>query len=532
MKNGILTLLLCLYTIVAYAEVKLPELISDGMVLQREEPIILWGWAEKNERITVSFKNKIYKAEADEKGDWKITLPKQKAGGPYILKINGIELKNILIGDLFLCSGQSNMELQMRRVMDLYRDEILKINNPKIHYYKSPYNYNYEGESSDMPEGAQWVEATQENIMEFAATAYFFAAALYEKSNIPIGIINSSVGGTPIEQWISADALKQFPEYAAFEKKSKENEDTVKFENPIQRIERKDLGKGVWQTEKFDDSDWKTITLPGYWQDQELNMKMGVIWFRKQIDVTKELAGKEAQLRLGCIIDSDSAFVNGEYVGNITYQYPPRIYPIREGLLKEGKNTIAIRVVCNGGRGGFVEEKPYKIIIPKTPQPYMNLGGIKGDEIELTGKWKYNIGAQMESGNLTPRVTALYNGMIAPTFNIPFRGIVWYQGESNVGNRNQYAALLTALISDWRTKFNNSQLPFYIVELADFMKENTPLKEMQAIQAQAAAANSNTTLIHNSDLGEWNDIHPLAKKPLGERIAASVWEDMIKVGKK
>lgn len=496
MKNVVLAVIFCLCTLFARAEVKLPQLLADGMVLQRETAIVLWGWADANEKITVGFKNKTYKAEANEKGDWKITLPKQKAGGPYTLKINDIELKNILIGDVYLCSGQSNMELQMRRVMDLYRDEILKINNLNIRYYKSPYNYNYEGESRDMLDGAKWVEATQKNIMEFAAMAYFFAAALYEKTNVPVGIVNSSVGGTPIEQWMSADAIKQFPEYA-----------------------------------KKPEVDWESITLPGYWRDKGVDLEKGVIGFRKEIEVSKALAGKEAQLRLGCIVHSDSTFVNGEFVGNVTYEYPPRIYPIRAGLLKEGKNTISIRVVCNGGRGGFVEEKPYKIIVPETSQPYMNLGGIVGDEIDLTGEWQYKIAVQEKPEISATKVTTLYNGMIAPAFNIPFKGVIWYQGESNVGNRNRYAALLTALINDWRARFNNPQLPFYVVELADFMKSNKAWKEMQQIQRQAVEQSANTCFIPNADLGEWNDIHPLAKKPLGERIAESAWKNINKKGK-
>jgi sialate O-acetylesterase len=493
MKNIVFAVILCLCSLSIQAEVKLPKLLADGMVLQRETPIVLWGWADTNEQIKVFFKNKTYKAVANKKGDWKITLPKQKAGGPYLLKINNIELKNILIGDVYLCSGQSNMELPLRRVMDLYRDEILKINNPNIRYYKSPYNYSYEGESSDMSDGAKWLDATQENIMEFSATAYFFAAALYEKTNVPVGIVNSSVGGTAIEQWMSAESIKQFPEYT-----------------------------------KKPETDWQSITLPCYWRDKGVALEKGVIWFRKEIDVPKALAGKEAQLRLGCIVHSDSTFVNGEFVGNVTYEYPPRIYPLRAGLLKEGKNRIAIRVVCNGGRGGFVEEKPYKIIVPEIPQPYMNLGGIVGDEIDLTGEWEYKIAVLEKTEKPAPKVTALYNGMIAPTFNIPFGGVVWYQGESNVGNRNRYAALLTALITDWRVKFNNPQLPFYIVELADFMKNNKAWKEMQEIQKQAVDANTSTFFIPNADWGEWNDIHPLAKKPLGERIAGSVWRNMNK----
>ncbi|MDR0574726.1 MAG: hypothetical protein LBG96_11965 [Tannerella sp.] len=518
------------------AEVRLPKIVSDGMVLQRDAPIVVWGWADANEKVTVTFLEKTYKTKADRRGEWKIVIPKQPVGGPYSMVINNLAIKNILIGEVWLCSGQSNMELQLRRVMDLYRSEILRINNPNIHYYKTPYNYNYEDSSADLLDGAKWVDATPENIMEFSAAAWFFASELYQKINVPIGIINSSVGGTPIEQWISPDAIKQFPAYAAaFDKKSdaalSQSAPSATFENPMQRIEREDEGKGAWY-KAIDDSEWETTIVPGYWRDKGIDMALGVIWLRKTFEVPANMMGKVAQLRLGCIVDSDSTFVNGEFAGNVAYRYPPRIYPLRAGLLKEGKNTVAVRIV-GSYRGGMVEEKPYKIIIPETEQPYMNLGGITGYEIDLAGEWKYRIGAQMKpdrsttppfAGNSRPNVSALFNGMIAPLKNIPFKGVIWYQGESNTGNGKQYGKLLTALINDWRETFRNPALPFIYVQLPGINKEKPTPAESGSADVREGMRQTltlpNVAMAVTIDLGEWNDIHPLRKKEVGQRLAA------------
>lgn len=389
-RIAFIMLLSLLFLVSATASVKLPALISDGMVLQRDTELKLWGWAPKGESIEINFLDKLYKTTADSNGRWSVTLPPQKAGGPYQMQINDMLINDILIGDVWLCSGQSNMETLMTRVQDLYKDEISQINNPYIRHLKTPLKYNFTGTSDDI-NGGSWKSATPENILNFSAVAYFFAKDLYDKYKVPIGLLNSSVGGSPIEAWLSKDALKQFPNYLQTAEqfgqigyidsiRTKEKNITEEW---YSTLNKKDKGISVWFKNDMDTSDWQPIDLPGYWADKGIGNINGSFWFRKEFEVPASMAGKPAILRLGCIVDSDSAYINGQFVGTTAYQYPPRIYTIPAGLLHEGANLVTIRVVNPIGRGGFVEDKPYQVIA--------------GDEfIDLTGEWQYKLGAKMQ----------------------------------------------------------------------------------------------------------------------------------------
>ncbi|MDR0431562.1 MAG: sialate O-acetylesterase [Tannerellaceae bacterium] len=518
----------------AAATVKLPVLISDGMVVQRERPAKLWGTAAAGEHVQVKFVEwePVYTTVADTQGNWVVTLPALKAGGPYTLQINEQVVKDVWIGDVWLCSGQSNMELPVSRVTDLFAHEIESYANPQIRYLKVPYAYHFRDPQSDMAE-EKWQMLTRENVMGYAALCYFFAKAMHEKSNIPIGLINASWGGTPVEAWISESGLKEFPLYLN-DKRRYENDDYVGRLRQTESMGRDlwnlslHLGDSglheptPWYATDYDDSLWKeTEMFSNAWAGDGLNPVNGSHWFRRQVDLPQSWEGEEAVLRLGCIVDADSVYVNGLFVGATSYQYPPRVYTIPAGVLKAGKNTVAVRLVSHAGYPRFVEGKPYKLLC-------------NGETVNLEGVWRHRIGAVMpqspSSTNFHTKATGLFNGMIAPLLPYTVRGVVWYQGESNVVRRNEYASLLTALIADWRTKFEAPRLPFYIVELAGFLAPGDPERkgweEMQAIQRQTAAANSHTRIIANSDLGEWNDIHPQDKKTLGLRLAESIWEDM------
>ena len=541
-----LAVLLCLCaTSMVDAKVKLPALISDGMVLQREQPIKVWGTADAGENVQVKFlknatptgvkggKLKVaYTVTADANGRWTLTLPAMKPGGPYILQVNDIELKDILVGDVWLCSGQSNMELPVSRVTDMFRDEIAAYENTNIRQLKVPNIFNFHAPQADLPDYVAWKPLTQENVMNFSALAYFFAKAMYEKNSIPIGLINSSWGGTPVEAWISEEGLKEFPKYInekrqyeddAYLKSIKQTEG-LNFYRWNTSLYRGDAGlheTTPWYAANYNDKDWKTVDLFSTdWGSNGLNPINGSHWFRKKVEVPQEWNGKEATLRLGCIVDADSVYVNGTFVGTVSYQYPPRIYTIPAGVLKAGKNTVTIRLISNNGYPHFVKEKPYKIICGN-------------EEVSLQGEWKYRLGASMPPAPgmmfFCYKPVCLYNAMIAPLQNYGIRGVLWYQGESNVDRRNEYAALLTAMIADWRSTFDKPELPFYIVELADFLSKDDiggrqAWAEMRKEQAKVAETNRNTRLIRNSDLGEWNDIHPLDKKTLGQRAAESALE--------
>ena len=525
-----ITALLCFCIVqVTDAKVKLPTLVSDGMVLQREQPVKIWGTADAGETVTVTFLQKSYNTTTDKSGQWTITLPPMQAGGPFTMQINDIQLKNILIGDIWLCSGQSNMELPVARVMDMFAEEITTYTNDKIRHIKIPNVYNFHEEQKDIPL-CYWKSVTQEDVMQFSAIAYFFAKAVYKETQVPIGLINSSWGGTPVEAWISEEGLKEFPLYL---NAKKQYEDDA-YCAAIKQLERQafyrwnlslyqgDAGlheSTPWYAAHYDDSLWQDINMfSTTWGNNGLNPIGGSHWLRRTVNIPKEWVGREATIRLGCIVDADSVYINGTLVGSTSYMYPPRIYRIPAGVLKAGSNNVTVRIISNGGQPSFVPEKPYKIICGT-------------EEISLEGVWKYHLGAPMPPAPsmmfFCYKPVCLYNAMIAPLRNYAIRGVLWYQGESNVNRRNEYATLLTTMMHDWRQTFQSPELPFYIVELADYLHPDNKegrnaWAEMRTEQAKAAQADPHAVLIRNSDLGEWNDIHPLDKKTPGQRIAAEV----------
>lgn len=552
-RLGMAVLLYFCSAVMAEAKVKLPALISDGMVLQREQPVKIWGKADAGESVRVNFgktalplsvKGKklkdTYTATTNTDGQWSIELPPLKAGGPYTLHINDTEIKDILIGDVWLCSGQSNMELPVRRVTDMFADEIASYDNEKIRHLIVPKVYDFHAPQDEMPHAA-WKKLNQENVMEFSALAYFFAKALYEKTGTPIGLINASWGGTPVEAWVSEEGLKEFPLYINDKRRYEDDSycahikqlESENFRRWNEALYRGDAGlheATPWYAKDYDDSAWREVDMfASDWGNNGLNPIGGSHWFRQEVSLPDIMPNSEATLRLGCMVDADSVYVNGVFVGNTTYQYPPRIYKVPAGVLKAGKNNITVRLISNGGQPSFVKEKPYKII-------YRTANGQPAKELNLRTTWKYHLGAPMTNAPdmmfFCYKPVCLYNAMIAPLKNYGIRGVVWYQGESNVSRRNEYQSLLTAMIADWRSAFQSEKLPFYIVELADFLaKENMNGRkawaEMRQVQAETARTNSNAYLIKNSDLGEWNDIHPLDKKTLGQRVVDAVSQSAV-----
>ncbi len=525
-KLLILSFLLASLPFLCEAEVKLPALVSDGMVLQRDQNIRIWGSADAGEKINISFLKKKHATTADASGKWTVTLPPAKAGGPYIMTINEIEVKDILVGDVWLCSGQSNMELPINRVMDMFRDEVEAYNNPMIRHIKVPLSYDFHQPKTDI-NNTSWKALTAQNALQFSAVAYFFAKDLFETNKVPIGLINASVGGSPAEAWISEEGLKHFPAYLS-ERDICRSDSYVENVKNLER-ERRNLWVNVlnkqdaglsenikWSSLNYDDSAWTTFDLfDKTWGSDGLNPINGSHWFRKELNIPQHLASKSAVLRLGCIMDADSVFVNGIFVGTISYQYPPRIYQVPENLLKEGKNVISIRLISYSGFPEFVKDKPYKLLFDK-------------EEISLTGDWRYKQGNQMPA---LPGETffhykpiGLYNAMIAPLQNYALKGVLWYQGESNTGKHNEYYDLMTSLIGDWRKLWKQVDLPFLIVQLANFMQDppypsESGWAELRNQQLRLSQTIPNTALAVTIDIGEWNDIHPLNKKEVGRRLS-------------
>lgn len=525
-KVSLIVMFVFCFTQLGEAKVKLPTLIADGMVLQREQTVLVWGTADPNEEVVVQFLKKKFETSADAEGSWKIALPPMKAGGPYTMSVNEIQIKDILIGDVWLCSGQSNMELPISRVIDKYRAEAEADSNPMIRYVKTPWNYNFHGPQADI-KPVEWKSLTSENAMSFSAVAYFFAKDIYAKTKVPVGIINSSVGGSPIEAWISEEGLKPFPLYLNDKRICESDQyiaDVTKLGQESQNLWNIALyqsdeglhGSQPWYAPQCDDSSWtKTELFDPSWAANGFNPINGSHWFRKDFDVPQQFIGKGATLRLGCIADADSVYVNGVFVGTVSYRYPPRIYEIPTHLLKVGKNNITIRLISYGGRPEFVKDKPYKILC--------------GDqEISLLGEWKHHLGTQMPAMpsqvSFQYKPVGLYNGMIAPLLPFKFAGVIWYQGESNTGKYDEYGTLLSTLIVDWRSKLDAPGLPFFIVQLPNFMQSHSqPVEsnwaELRNKQLEVTRTVPNTALAVAIDLGEWNDIHPLSKKEVGHRLS-------------
>ena len=509
----------------AFATVRLPKLISDGMILQRNCNVKIWGWADPKEKITVEVVGKRMVCQANEKGEWLVILSPQKAGGPFSMKITGtntIKINDILFGDVWLCSGQSNMELPMYRVKPKYEEVIKNSENNNIRCFAVPQKYNFKSEQTDFVEGS-WKAANPTNVLNFSAVAYFFAAELYRKYNVPVGLINSSLGGSPVEAWMSESALKAFPNHL---------NEAIKFRNDelIKQIEssdneringwnkesvEKDLGlKNSFHKSGIDDSGWMVMNIPGYWEKTAIGNVNGVVWFRKEFQISPEDASKPAFLNLGRIVDADSVFVNEKYVGSTTYLYPPRWYKVPQGVLTSGKNVIVVRVVNNSGNGGFVLDKPYELTVA-------------GKTIDLRGEWKMKLGCTMpplaSQTFIRWKPMGLYNGMIAPLLNYNIKGTIWYQGESNTGNPAEYTRLFPAMIKDWRGKFGQGEFPFLFVQLANFMESAAQPSESNWAETREAQLKAlsvpQTAMAVIIDLGEWNDIHPLRKQDVGKRLA-------------
>ncbi len=520
------------------AEVRLPGIVSDGMILQRDEKVKIWGWADTGEKITITFLDETYQTKTNENGKWEVTLKPAPVGGPFEMTIKGnnlITLKNILFGDVWICSGQSNMTHYFGRHQERFAKEIADANYPEIRQFYVPTNPVISGPAKDIPE-QHWAEATPETVLDFTVIGYFFAKKLYDKYKIPMGIINTAVGGTPIESWTSEEGFKEFPDIMErvtqlqdtayvneVNRKLQEARKKVEKSAPPQAEDRGLAGETKWYEPGYKPLNWKRINIPGYWEDQGVRNFDGVMWYRRMVDVPESMTGKEAMVKLGRIIDADELYINGEKVGNTTYQYPQRDYTMPADILKPGKNLFVVRVTNNGGKGGFVPDKPY----------YLLAGG---DKVDLKGDWYYKVGKVAPRHNISGNKlgvrpifaqnepTALYNGMIAPFTNYAVKGFLWYQGESNAGNPDAYRELLPNLIHDWRNHWGLGDLTFLIAQLPNYMDvnyspEESNWAEMREIQFETAQTLKNTGIGINIELGDWNDIHPGNKKPVGERLA-------------
>ena len=508
-KSLFLTLTLFCMAVLMSAQtpgkITLPKLISDKMVLQRDVELDIWGWADPGTWVTVRFNGAYYEAQTGEDGKWMVTMPPQPAGGPYLMEVNEISIRDVLVGDVWLCSGQSNQETPIQRLVEMF-PEINVSNNNMIRHYKVPTQEIREDVQEEIAGDAKWISGVASEVMNWTALAYFYALEAYEHTGVPQGMLVSSLGGSEIESWISQEHLKDFPRLILDKEALAAQEEA-----------NRDKGEGVWNLPDIDDSDWATMQMPGTWRENGLNVR-GTVWMRKDFEIPAEMVGRHARLSMGTLVHNDQVFVNGVFVGTTGYEYPPRRYHIPAGVLREGKNTVVVRLNAPAGNGEFVKDKPYKII---------------GDaaEIDLTGTWKYKVGTDLSEGmqyadrlkNRRTAGSALYNGMIYPIRNYKVKAAIWYQGESNSGRPHEYGTLMTALINNWRELWEMPDMPFLLMQLPNFMEKHPQPTEsgwagIREAQLQAFKNIPNTALAVVYDIGEWNDIHPLNKKTMAERL--------------
>lgn len=529
-----------------FAGVKLPQLFQSGMVLQRNQTIPVWGTADKGETVNVTFRGKKYSTTADDNGKWRIDLPKQKAGGPYEMSINDITLNDILIGDVWMVSGQSNIDIHCERIYPQYMSHIDTYKNDNIRLFQVKTTPKTERQSDVTATG--WKHLNKENAWHFSAIGYFLSQKMYDDQKVPQGIIQCSQGGTPIQAWFDADSIKNDPAISQYYDRfllytdkdyiaaqSKANARASELWNRMLR--EKDPGVGVFEKEKYDDSSWKEYNQydNNKWAKIGGRPIMGTIWLRQHINVDAAHAGKSGILHMGTLHDADETYINGKLVGTTSYQYPPRRYTIPAGLLHEGDNVITVRIICHGGTANFYKDKPHGIIFddekdytPSNETPMPNKFGIT-----LSYNWKITPGAVMEESALGGKLdtqnqaTVLYNGMLYPLAPYALQGIVWYQGESNTGNAREYGHMLKKMIGNWRTLWNRSDLPFNIVQLANHMEASEGPQEsgwalLREQQRLVTDEDPYATLTCAIDLGEASDIHPLRKRDVAERCALAL----------
>ncbi|GAB3024367.1 sialate O-acetylesterase [Bowmanella dokdonensis] len=522
-----LLLIILWFCPLAAADIRLPRLISDGMVLQRDQAIVLWGWADSDEVVRVKLDGKLVGKAGSSGGKWSLTLPAQPAGGPHRIELSGhneLALQDVYFGDVWVASGQSNMELPMARVAEAYPEDLATADFPLIRQFKVPQKYHFQAPQADFESG-RWVAASPQTVADFSAVAFYFARSLFRQNGVPIGILNNALGGSPVEAWMSEEALQTFPDALAEAERFKNDElvgsiieaDRAKNDKWYGDLNRNDAGltgPKPWYAPDLDDSDWQGFQVPGFADGPDGEALNGVWWFRKRVHLSAQQAQQADILRLGRIVDADETYINGVRVGHTTYQYPPRRYPIPDGLLKAGDNQITIRVIGNSGRHGFFFDKPYWI-------------GNEQQKTDLTGQWK------VKSGALAPALPGdtfirwkplgLYNGLTAPLTRLPIKGVIWYQGESNTGRWQDYRAKFTTMIRDWRDKWGQGRFPFLFVQLANFMeKQPQPIDSNWARLREAqtqSLSEPNTAMAITIDVGEWNDIHPVNKQAVGERLA-------------
>jgi sialate O-acetylesterase len=511
-----------------FSQVRLPLIFGDHMVIQRNQPVPVWGWSSPNEKLTVKFNQQVREITADRNGKWRINLDPEPAGGPFDMSVRGnntIVYHDVLVGEVWLCSGQSNMEFELGSVRNA-EAEIMAANFPQIRQIKVPHAV-----SSALKEDIQpttWELCSSKTASNFTAVGYFFAREMVKHLHVPVGLINSTWGGTMSETWTSHGAFEKSPEFRSMIEKMPEKdieslvkERRQKLEQQISRIQKEikdSVPEAEWKNPEYSDLAWPKISVSKTWEDQPLGLTDldGIVWYRKEVMLDAKTVNNPIVISLGKIDDFDETYVNGVRVGGTKNYAQNRVYPVAAGIFKEGKNVIAVRVEDTGGGGGFYGDST--LVHLRTENGMISLGDY----------WNFRIAkVTSNSGGLGPNdfPTLLFNAMIYPLIPYGIRGVLWYQGEANADRAYQYRSAFPLMINDWRQHWSQGNFPFYFVQLASFNAGNgdsqhgstwAELREAQTHTLSLSATGMAVTI----DIGESNDIHPKNKQDVGMRLAA------------
>ncbi len=508
------------------AEVKLPAVLSDNMVLQQQSDARFWGWAAPGEKVGVKGSwEEDFSAPvtADDDGKWKTSLKTPKAGGPYTITVKGnntIDLKNILIGEVWVCSGQSNMEFRLPHGTN-GDQEVAEADYPQIRFF------NVSGAATAHPADdvkGQWSECTPKTAGKILAVPYFFGRKIHTELNVPIGLVCPAMGATPARAWTSgkmlleknmyAHEVKQVSDTETIEKaKAKYEEEMQKWHKAIDQLDPGMAGK--WYDAQADESSWKNVDLPSTIEKTALGPYDGIVWYRKTVDIPSDWAGKEMTVSLGAVDDQDVTYFNGTKIGGLHDNKQSRNYKIDGSLVRVGKNTIVVKVQDFAGGGGFMG-KPEQMLLTSGDQ-----------KTSIAGPWLYKVGSKRSAWPRTPKglprigarwPSALFNGMISPLTSSTIKGVIWYQGENDVSGVGWYRPLFPNLIQSWRDAWGLGDFPFYHVQLPpyDYGSSNSAL--LREVQMKSLSM-KNVGIAVTLDVGDFKNIHPPHKKEVGERLA-------------
>lgn len=540
-KNNISTAGLVILSLLTACQgpgpVTVADIFGDNMVLQVKSPVNIWGTGDPGSRVSVMFRNQEKTVRVERDSTWKTALDPLTCGGPDSLVIisgsHRVAFHNVLVGEVWICSGQSNMEMPMISgwaSLNNAEEEVRHADYPQMRLFTVERNIAFQPVDTLASEG--WKECSPQSVRDFSATAYFFGRKIHRELGIPVGLINTSWGGTVAEAWTSAGSLKHLVDFAeqveliAAKDVCKDSlqadymRDIRKMEQEIKELDAGiEDGDTIFATKQVDTSDWLTLDLPRMWEETELGVFDGSAWFIREVILSPSMAGSELTLCYSAPDDWDQVWMNGVKVGESRAWDVPREYKIPEGVARTGINTVVIRIMDTGGGGGFMGEAKH-----------FTLRSSGGRSIPIATGWKAKKGFDYEDVRTIPvspfnpnQPTVLFNGMIHPLVPFTIRGAIWYQGESNAGRAYQYRRLFRTLIADWREVWGQGDFPFFFVQLANYLQRNTtPVEDTWAElrEAQAMALElPNTGMAVTIDIGDALDIHPGNKQDVGKRLA-------------